>query len=191
MYKRVKKDTKWTFQYLQKFDIEEIKKEVSRFNEEWFLDTSRQSKMGTHRDTQMFRLCETDYEWVPGTKIITKQINKFKNENANLELLKIYNEIENLYTGKIIRCEIIKMFAETDIPKHVDGGPLLHYSRRIHIPLITNPLVTFTVMSDTINMEEGFGYEINNQMPHSVSNKSNYDRIHIIIDVFPNDMINY
>lgn len=191
MYKRVKKDTKWTFQYLDKFKIDSLKKEISDFDAEWLLDTSRQDNNGTHRDTKMFRLCATDYDWVPGSEVITEYVNSFKLPESNNELNNIYKILEEEYSGKVIRCEVISMRANVDIPKHVDGGPLLNYSRRIHIPIITNKDVTFTVMNDTINMEEGFGYEINNQMQHSVSNKSNYDRIHIIIDVLPDDMVNY
>jgi hypothetical protein len=36
-------------------------------------------------------------------------------------------------------------------------------------------------------MLEGIGYEINNQLPHSVDNPSNEDRVHLIIDILPNE----
>lgn len=68
---------------------------------------------------------------------------------------------------------------------------MLHYSRRIHIPVITNPEVYFTVNNEKINMIESQGYEINNTLPHSVENNSALDRVHIIIDIMPNNMLNY
>lgn len=46
-------------------------------------------------------------------------------------------------------------------------------------------------MDNTIHMEEGGWYEINNQMPHYVSNPTDFDRVHLIIDILPDDMINY
>lgn len=191
MYKRIKKDTSWSIQELGSFNISAIKKEILNFSEEWFMDTSRQDNNYTHAKTQMFRFCETDYSWIPGNKLDTIYVNRFKSEDANDELVDIYKNLEYYYSGKIIRCEAIKMSAMHDIPKHVDGGALLNYSRRVHVPIITNKDVFFTVMNNTVNMKEGVWYEINNQMPHSVSNKSRMDRIHLIIDILPNEMINY
>ena len=75
--------------------------------------------------------------------------------------------------------------------KHTDGGALLHYSRRIHIPIITSEKITFTVYNNTIHMKKSNAYEINNQLPHSVNNPTDIDRVHIIIDVLPDDMKNY
>ena len=191
MYKRIKKDTKWTIKEIGPFNILNIKSEVSMFLNEWALDTSRQNIGMTHKHTEMFRLCETDYLWIPGTPINTIQVNSFKNVESNKEKEVIFDKIQNIYSGKILRCEIIKLKAHSEVYRHTDGGALLHYSRRIHIPLITDEKITFTVLNNTINMKEGVGYEINNQLPHSVSNQSNIDRIHMIVDVMPDDMINY
>ena len=133
MYKRIKKDTKWTIKEIGTFNILNIKSEVSMFLNEWALDTSRQNIGMTHKHTEMFRLCETDYGWIPGTPVETIQVNKFNSFEANQELQSIYDKLEKQYSGKIIRCEIIKMFANTIIPKHVDGGPILLKARINHI----------------------------------------------------------
>jgi len=191
MYKRLKKNTEWSILKLGKFEIKEIKNEIEKFSEEWLLDQSRQKKGYTHTDTEMFRICETDYEWAVGDPIKTNYVNSLKNELSNKELKKIFNDLENYYSGKIIRCEFVKLKSKSYIRKHVDGGALLHYSRRVHIPIITKKLITFTVMDNTIHMEEGGWYEINNQMLHSVSNPTDFDRVHIIIDILPNDMLEY
>ena len=155
MYKRIKKDTKWTIQELGFFKIDSIKKEVLNFKEEWLKDISRQSIGTTHMNTEMYRLCATDYEWIPGTDLITEYVNELKFEESKKELFAIYNKLEYYYSGKIIRCEFVKLKANSEVYKHTDGGPLLHYSRRIHIPLITNDLTTFTVMNNEMHMKEG------------------------------------
>lgn len=191
MYKRIKKDTKWSIQELGQFNIDNIVNEVSEFNEEWKLDTSRQNIGQTHEATEMFRICATEYDWVPGTEIKTEYVNNFKTDNAKKELLDIYKQLEYYYSGKVIRCELIKLLANRSVWPHIDGGALLAYSRRIHIPLITNDNITFTVMNNSINMKRGVWYEINNQMIHAVDNPTNQDRVHMIIDVLPDDMINY
>lgn len=191
MYERLKKDTKWSILELGKFDVSAIKEEVLLFEDEWLLDISRQYKGFVHRDTKMFRICETDYDWISGTPIETFQRNNLKNNRSQIELLDIFNTLEQHYSGKVIRCEIISMAAKTKVQTHIDGGALLHYSRRVHIPLITTKDVMFTVMDKSIHMEQGGWYEINNQMRHGVDNPSEFDRVHLIIDVLPDDMLHY
>ena len=55
----------------------------------------------------------------------------------------------------------------------------------------TSEKITFTVYNNTIHMKKSNAYEINNQLPHSVNNPTDIDRVHIIIDVLPDDMKNY
>lgn len=53
--------------------------------------------------------------------------------------------------------------------------------------MVTHEDVLFTVLDNTMNMKAGSAYEINNGMPHSVINNSNVDRIHLIVDLLPNE----
>ena len=188
MSKILKKDTKWSILELGQFNVSGLEAEISKFDLEWKIDTSRQDNNYTHSNTNMYQICYTDYNWSPGSSIVTNQVNNLKTPKAIKELLDIYNKLEYYYEGKIIRCEIVKMLKNTKIPKHVDGGPLLYYSRRVHVPVITNEKITFTVMDNTIHMKKGGWYEINNQLPHSVNNETDIDRVHIIIDVLPDNM---
>ena len=45
--------------------------------------------------------------------------------------------------------------------------------------------ITFTVFNNSLHMEESGWYEINNTLPHSVSNPTDIERIHLIVDVLP------
>lgn len=182
------KTTEWSIRRIKSYSIDPIKDSVSRFDKEWFLDTSRQETYKTHKDTQMFQLRYMDYEWnsFSGIKPVYFDVNKMPDELAHIRLLEIFNDLEHEYVATVVRAEIVKMFANTNVRPHVDGGDMLNVSRRCHIPIITNKDVLFTVMSNTINMEEGVCYEINNGMPHSVKNNSNFDRVHLIIDLLPN-----
>jgi hypothetical protein len=192
MYKRLKKDTKWSILNFGKFEIDNIKKEVSNFSNEWDLFTLRQDTFYTHKSTKMFPICLSNISsWNPKEEVEVVQMYKFKDKFSNNEINNIFNILKEYYSGEIINCEVVNLPANTKVRKHIDGGALLHYSRRVHIPIITNKDVTFTVKDNTINMQEGVWYEINNQLPHSVENNSNFDRIHLIIDIMPNDMLNY
>ena len=73
------------------------------------------------------------------------------------------------------------------IDTHKDFGKQLESGHRIHIPVITNESVLFTIGNETINMKQGEIWEINNQEEHSVVNDSIFDRIHLIIDWIKND----
>ena len=46
-------------------------------------------------------------------------------------------------------------------------------------------------LEPVVDVSEELAYEINNQLPHSVKNPTEKDRVHIIIDIMPYDMINY
>lgn len=180
------KNSKWTIEEQCKYDISCIKSDIEKFESEWLLDTSRQDQSVTHKQTNMYQIRFMDYYWLPGQPIISTDINKMPSKEAHKQLLDIFNDIEKRYDGKVVRVEIIKMLKNSKIRKHNDSGEMLNVTRRCHIPIITNDNVFFTVLENTINMKEGICYEINNGMPHSVENKSNLDRVHIIIDIMPN-----
>lgn len=182
------KNTKWSIKEVKRYNIDPIKEAVLLFDAEWYLDTSRQQTFKTHKDTQMFQLRYMDYDWnsFSGIKPEYYNVNRFNNDLANIRLLEIFYDLEQEYECTVVRAELVKMLANTSIRPHLDGGDMLNVSRRCHIPIITNPDVYFTVLDNTVNMLEGQCYEINNGMPHSVNNGSDFDRVHLIIDLLPN-----
>ena len=187
MSKLPDKNTSWNYQYgFLPVDLSSIIQEIRSFQEEWLLDTSRQDKLATHKDTKMFQLRFMSYHWELGDGNTSSDINYFKNKESNENLSSIYEYLENIYDGKVIRAEIIQMNKNSSIKSHVDGGVMLQLGRRIHIPLITNSKVMFEVFGEKKYLQVGSWYEINNIIPHSVINDSNYDRIHAIIDIMPN-----
>jgi hypothetical protein len=187
MSKLPDKNTSWHYQYgFLPVDLSYIIQEIRSFQEEWLLDTSRQDKLATHKDTKMFQLRFMSYHWELGDGNTSSDINYFKNKESNENLSSIYEYLENIYDGKVIRAEIIQMNKNSSIKSHVDGGVMLQLGRRIHIPLITNPKVIFEVFEEKKYLEVGSWYEINNIIPHSVINDSEYDRVHLIIDLMPN-----
>ena len=187
MSKLPDKNTSWNYQYgFLPVDLSYIIQEIRSFQEEWLLDTSRQDKLATHKDTKMFQLRFMSYHWELGDGNTSSDINYFKNKESNENLSSIYEYLENIYDGKVIRAEIIQMNKNSSIKSHVDGGVMLQLGRRIHIPLITNSKVMFEVFGEKKYLQVGSWYEINNIIPHSVINESEYDRVHLIIDLMPN-----
>lgn len=184
---KLKKTTEWSILEIKDYEVNKIVEYVESFKDEWFFDTSRQETYKTHKDTQMFPIRFMDYNWNPGDVIEIIDKNNITNLEAKSQIDNIITDLELEYGAKAVRIEFVKMPAQTSVRPHVDGGDMLYLIRRCHIPIVTHEDVLFTVLDNTVNMQVGKSYEINNGMPHSVVNKSNIDRVHLIIDLLPND----
>ncbi|CAB5218122.1 Aspartyl/asparaginy/proline hydroxylase [uncultured Caudovirales phage] len=183
----VSKSTEWQIhENINKFDIDNIVKDVISFKDQWYLDESRQNGTPTHKDTQMYQVRFLSYDWEPGIDPEPIDVNHFSNDLAKKEFDQMCKYLEDFYNSKVVRVEIINMKPNSNIPPHVDSSTMLYLARRVHVPLVSNKNVFFTVFNKTINMEVGKWYEINNYLPHSVKNNSDQDRIHAIIDLLPN-----
>jgi hypothetical protein len=91
--------------------------------------------------------------------------------------------------GYFIRATLVRLAARQSIGEHQDMNFSLTHSHRVHLPIVTNDAVRFSVGRQTIHMREGEIYEINNRRMHSVHNGGAEDRIHLILDfVLPGEM---
>ena len=77
---------------------------------------------------------------------------------------------------------LTKLKAKQNIDLHQDLGKSLENCFRTHIPIITNPDVYFIVDGESKNMKVGEIWQIDNRKPHMVMNKSDFDRVHLIVD---------
>jgi len=58
---------------------------------------------------------------------------------------------------------------------------------RIHVPITTNDRVEFRVNGSCVAMEPGSCWYLRLSDPHSVANKGDTDRVHLVIDAMVND----
>lgn len=165
------------------YNVDEIKKYVSNFSIEWFLDTSRQNNYHVHKDTVSYFVYRADLNWKSGEPF------QVKKESTNLALLDalepIIKNLEEIHNGVRGMVLLIKLKAGQDISIHFDSGDYLMLSKRNHIPIVTSDNVLFGVADEMIGMQEGECWEINNSRPHFVKNSSNIDRVHLLIDIMP------
>jgi quercetin dioxygenase-like cupin family protein len=84
--------------------------------------------------------------------------------------------------GYLLQFILVKLLAHERIPTHRDSGWLLEANHRYHIAVKTDPHVKFTVGGESIHMQPGEIWEINNTEQHSVDNPTPMDRLHIIAD---------
>ena len=115
MLKLPDKNTSWNYQYGSlPVDLSSIIQEVKSFENEWLLDTSRQDKLATHKDTKMFQLRFMSYHWEFGQGNTSYDINYFKNCSQINEklgnLLNIFGDlnINNLDIEKLSKLNNIE-----------------------------------------------------------------------------------
>lgn len=111
-------------------------------------------------DTELMKSC-------PSLKAI---INEFKCEKLGIRLLK-------LEAGAIIH-------AHSDRDLYFEEGEI-----RLHIPIKTNELVEFFLEGEQIKMKEGECWYMNLALLHNINNKSQFDRIHLVMDCVVNDWV--
>ncbi len=92
-------------------------------------------------------------------------------------------------------CEIhsvrlMRLQAGAEIGEHRDRGlSYLDGEMRLHIPITTNPKVEFLVDRQAALMQPGELWYIDADRPHSVANRGECDRVHLVIDGVINSWI--
>lgn len=80
------------------------------------------------------------------------------------------------------RAMLAKLKAGGHINAHKDGKLAAVFPHKIHIPIATNPEVSFFVNPKTYHFKAGHAYEVNNQAVHYAENAGTTDRIHLIFE---------
>ena len=70
------------------------------------------------------------------------------------------------------------------IQPHRDANPAAKWPHKIHVPLLTNDKVTFTIEGKGYHFAEGEAVEVNNMGVHAVVNGGDTDRIHLIFEYY-------
>lgn len=84
----------------------------------------------------------------------------------------------------------LKLAAGSGIREHRDFG--LRFEEgvaRLHVPVHTNPGVSFGLAGEIVTMGEGETWYLNFDLPHRVDNRGPDDRVHLVIDVRVNDWL--
>ena len=181
-----KDEADFNFKFYKKYDIGSISNKVKNIGDGWDTYNFRQNvkyldRRNPHLYTNTFVIQYHSFDWNFGDKI-NSEIKDIDMLNSVSDIVK---DLELMCEGISGRVLLLKLFANKDVSEHTDRGEYLSAVRRFHIPIITNDLVSYTVNGETVNMKEGECWEINNQKPHSVLNDSDIDRVHLLIDIFP------
>jgi len=89
--------------------------------------------------------------------------------------------------GAFPRVMLARMAPGGVIHPHRDQNPAAKWPHKIHVPLTTNPDVTFFVAGQGYKLAEGEAVEVNNMAVHAVENRGTTDRIHLIFEYYDAD----
>ena len=91
------------------------------------------------------------------------------------------------WRGAFPRIMLARMGPGGTISPHRDAKPAAKWPHKIHVPILTNEQVIFTVDGTDYHFEEGEAVEVNNMAMHSVANRGTADRIHLIFEYYDLD----
>jgi hypothetical protein len=176
------------FKHIKDIDISIIKNIVNKITvEQWQENKSRQLTYKVHSFTETYFIHDYPLDW----KLNTPYSGTLLRGGSEVweQVKPIVKSLEEYHNGTMGRVMFTKLAPNGNISAHVDGGEYLDVVRRHHIPIITNKNVAFIVDKEKVNMQEGEVWEINNMKKHEVLNPSDQDRIHLLIDIIPNQYI--
>lgn len=80
------------------------------------------------------------------------------------------------------RSRLMKLAPGAEVSQHVDFNYHWYTRVRIHVPVVTNPGVTFYCADQSTHMKAGECWIFNSWRRHRVTNESNEERVHLVID---------
>jgi hypothetical protein len=186
------------FIHIGNVETRELKQLVQNLTEEqWNEFSIRHQRYEVHRDTRMIGLVyDPDFRHSHPTRLPILQIFEPGIRPALAITADYYEQgargaelIQQFGLGYFVRATLVRLKAGCGIGEHQDLNFSLTHSHRVHLPILTNDDVRFSVGSETIHMREGEIYEVNNRRMHSVQNDGASDRVHLILDfVIPGEM---
>ena len=85
--------------------------------------------------------------------------------------------------GEVLgRSRLMMLAGHSEVSTHVDFNYHWYSRVRIHIPIVTNPDVTFYCADQQLHMKAGECWIFNSWRRHRVTNGSDKDRIHLVLD---------
>ena len=99
-------------------------------------------------------------------------------------------EVFAAFQAPLRSVRFLKLAPGACIREHRDFGLDLEEGvARIHIPIMTNPDVDFVLGGRMLKLLAGECWYLNLDLPHSVMNRGQTDRIHLVIDLVANSWL--
>jgi len=163
-------------------DVSTIEEHVNQLTQEQWIEWDlRQNRYKVHSATESYPFLFSEYGEEP----------KEYNHDTNLwNVVKpLIGKLEKFYNRKAGAVVLVKLKPNTNIIPHTDGGWFVD-THRLHIPIITNPGIIFTLTNKRVHLKKGWIYELNNLVQHGVINPTDVGRVHLMVDLDPKHPLN-
>lgn len=105
-----------------------------------------------------------------------------------LEQCAYFKELISTFECPLEAVRLLRLAPGSVIKEHCDiGTSYADGVLRIHVPVTTNPQVTFIVGGESLRMQPGECWYADFTLPHSVRNDGTSSRVHLVIDVLRNE----
>lgn len=165
-------------------DVSRIEQEVLKLtDEQWAEWDLRQNRYKVHSATETYPLLFSEYG--EPSKTYNQDTTAWKVTKPLIE------KLESFYNKKAGAVIFVRLKPYTDIIPHVDSGWFLK-THRVHIPIVTDPNVFFIFPDKRLkyHLARGEIYEFNNIAKHGVRNKTPIGRVHLMVDMLPESIVN-
>lgn len=111
-------------------------------------------------------------------------------ENINMGQFASVKTLLSTILCPIMSVRFLNLQAGAVIKEHKDNELAFEKGEaRLHFPVFTNPGVEFYSENERIFLLEGECWYLNANLPHRVTNNSDMDRIHLVVDCKVNDWL--
>lgn len=165
-------------QFAFAFDKEKLQQEVSSLNHAWI------AHLNTAHYTGEWSALPLRSPGGSGTNIVPDAASTGDFEDTPLMRLCPYiKEATQRLPGVKKAIRLMKLRPGAQIREHRDIGLCYEQGEaRIHIPVTTNPSVTFFIDGENVVLKEGECWYFNFDLPHRLGNMGTTDRVHLVID---------
>lgn len=167
-----------------RIDVEQLKEKLRNHN--WTKKNLIRPKANTDSSVIHYQFDNNPYTDALGR---TGQM-EYDDDDIKLRdlTLPFLSQLKYFYAGwKFVKGEISTFTGFGDQGFHIDPRVFHRFGHRVHIPLITNIDAKLCVGNNSWHLEQYGVYIFNNIKYHKAHNESNDIRIHMIVDVMPND----
>lgn len=168
------------------FDVEQMKKELLLLESgSWPLHYQKKDYEG---EWTAISLRSTDGS--SGNVIISPVENSIYQDTEILKTSPYFQQVLQTFKCPLQAVRLLKLGAGSIIKEHKDAELSFENDAfRIHIPIQTNDKVEFKVNGEQIDLKEGECWYCNFNLPHSIANMGDTDRIHLVIDGSVNEWV--
>lgn len=152
------------------FDYEQLQEEIAHFDE----DDWRAHPQGFKGNSSLVLVStdgeENDYYYGP------------MKPTPHLSRAPLLRQVMASFDTVIGRSRLMRLAPGASVNEHTDANYFWRNHLRIHIPIVTDPAVAFYCGQDQVHMAAGESWTFDNWRMHSVENRSDTTRIHLVID---------